>query len=144
MEHEETDDQLVHANHDAEAHESSPLLLPGSENNANSSSPTPAGSNDPVSIPEDVPSKTRSTAATLSVLLIGVFISNADGTLVMTVYTTISSNFNSFSTAAWLTTSYILASSAFQPIVGKLSDIYGRKGVLLVSYAVFALGCIGT
>jgi len=80
----------------------------------------------------------------LSLLLIGVFISNADGTLVLATYATISSSFNSFGEAAWLTTSYNLALCAVQPIVGKLSDIYGRKGVLLTSYTVFALGSVLT
>lgn len=80
----------------------------------------------------------------LSLLLIGVFISSADGTLVMATYTTISSEFGAFGNAAWLTTSYSLASCAMQPIVGKLSDIYGRKPVLITSYAIFAVGSVLT
>lgn len=38
---------------------------------------------------------------------------------------------------------YILAMSAVQPLYGKLSDIYGRKPVLLVAYAMFAIGNLG-
>jgi MFS family permease len=33
--------------------------------------------------------------------------------------------------------------SAVQPLYGKLSDIYGRKPVLLVAYAMFAIGNLG-
>ncbi len=33
--------------------------------------------------------------------------------------------------------------SAFQPLFGKLSDIFGRKECLLFGYAVFGIGCIG-
>lgn len=62
----------------------------------------------------------------------------------MATYTTISSEFRAFGDAAWLTTSYVLGSCALQPIVGKLSDIYGRKGVLLSSYVVFAVGSVFT
>jgi hypothetical protein len=89
-------------------------------------------------------SEPRSVAFILSLLLIGVFISSADGSLVMATYTTISSDFHAFGDAAWLTTSYVLASCAFQPIVGKVSDIYGRKPVLLCSYAIFAIASVAT
>jgi MFS family permease len=33
--------------------------------------------------------------------------------------------------------------SAVQPLVGKLSDIYGRKGILLLAYTLFAIGNLG-
>lgn len=34
-----------------------------------------------------------------------------------------------------------MANCAAQPVVGKLSDIFGRKNVLLVCYILFAIGC---
>ncbi|XMA11830.1 hypothetical protein WAI453_004621 [Rhynchosporium graminicola] len=76
--------------------------------------------------------------------MIGVFVSNADGSLVLASYETISSDFGALADASWLTTSYSLASCAVQPITGNLSDIYGRKGVLLVSYVLFAIGSVGS
>ncbi|KAH7327133.1 major facilitator superfamily domain-containing protein [Rhexocercosporidium sp. MPI-PUGE-AT-0058] len=85
----------------------------------------------------------RSVFAILALLMIGVFMSNADGSLVMATYGTISSEFGALAAASWLTTSYSLATCAVQPITGKLSDIYGRKGVLLASYALFAVGSVG-
>jgi hypothetical protein len=87
-------------------------------------------------------STSRGVLAIISLLLIGVFISNADGTLVLATYGTISSEFDAFGQGSWLTTSYALATCAVQPIVGKLSDIYGRKGVLLASYGLFAIGSV--
>lgn len=39
--------------------------------------------------------------------------------------------------------SYFLTLTSFQPLYGKLSDIFGRKECLLFSYTVFALGCLG-
>ena len=86
----------------------------------------------------------KSPLSILSLLLIAVFISNADGSLMMATYVTISSEFDAFGAAAWLTTSYTLAMCAMQPLAGKLSDIYGRKAVLLSSYVVFTLGLSAT
>jgi len=37
---------------------------------------------------------------------------------------------------------YLLTTTSFQPLYGKLSDIYGRKACLLFAYSVFGLGCL--
>lgn len=39
--------------------------------------------------------------------------------------------------------SYLLTLTSFQPLYGKLCDIFGRKACLLFSYAVFGIGCLG-
>lgn len=39
--------------------------------------------------------------------------------------------------------SYLLTTTSFQPLYGKLSDIFGRKQALLFSYAIFGIGCLG-
>ena len=67
---------------------------------------------------------TLSTISTIGVLLIGVFISNADTFLILVNYNTIASEFNSLSEGSWIITSYALAGSAAQPIV---STIRSRK-----------------
>ncbi|CAG8048461.1 unnamed protein product [Penicillium olsonii] len=81
-------------------------------------------------------------ATIIAVLLLGEFISNADGTLVIAAAGRISSEFNRLRDASWLSTGYTLGLCAAQPMYGKLSDIYGRKRLLLLSYFLFALGCI--
>ncbi|KAJ6142514.1 hypothetical protein N7471_001967 [Penicillium samsonianum] len=78
----------------------------------------------------------------IAVLLLGEFISNADATLVMAAAGRISSEFNRLRDASWLSTGYTLGLCAAQPMYGKLSDIYGRKPMLLLSYLLFAVGCI--
>ncbi|KAF2451016.1 MFS general substrate transporter [Karstenula rhodostoma CBS 690.94] len=75
------------------------------------------------------------------VLLIGVFISNADGSILLAVHPTIASEFDALHDSSWLLTSFGLAAAAMQPIYGKMSDIYGRKPLLLVAYVLFAAGC---
>ena len=37
----------------------------------------------------------------------------------------------------------MLAMVAVQPLVGKLSDIYGRKPILLLAYTLFTIGNLG-
>ncbi len=100
----------------------------------------------------------RAIAAVISVLLVGnsslpmvskmahvsapgVFIANADGSLVTTTYGVISSEFGAFGGASWLSTGYMLSVCAIQPLTGKLSDIFGRKEVILTSYVLFGIGC---
>ncbi|KOS42171.1 hypothetical protein ACN38_g6935 [Penicillium nordicum] len=78
----------------------------------------------------------------IAVLLLGEFISNADATLVMAAAGRISSEFNRLRDASWLSTGYTLGLCAAQPMYGKLSDISGRKPMLLISYLLFAVGCI--
>ncbi|KAI2670631.1 hypothetical protein DTO006G1_9438 [Penicillium roqueforti] len=78
----------------------------------------------------------------IAVLLLGEFVSNADATLVMAAAARISSEFNRLRDASWLSTGYTLGLCAAQPMYGKLSDIYGRKPMLLLSYLLFAVGCI--
>lgn len=83
-----------------------------------------------------------SVATVVSVLLLGEFISNADSTLVMAAAGKISSEFRRLQDANWLSTGYSLGVCAAQPMYGKLSDIYGRKPLLLISYFLLGLGCL--
>ncbi|KAL4875116.1 major facilitator superfamily domain-containing protein [Aspergillus karnatakaensis] len=83
-----------------------------------------------------------SVGSIIAVLLLGEFISNADSTLIMTATARITSEFNQLQGAAWLSTGYTLGVCVFQPMYGKLSDIYGRKALLLVSYFFLAFGCV--
>ncbi|RMX91660.1 hypothetical protein D0868_13862 [Hortaea werneckii] len=81
--------------------------------------------------------------ATLSVLLVGVFISQTDASLVMAVYAKVASEFNDLDSGSWLMSAYILAQCVAQPLYGKLSDLFGRKVLLQLSYILFAVGTAG-
>ncbi|KAK9318805.1 major facilitator superfamily domain-containing protein [Lipomyces orientalis] len=75
-------------------------------------------------------------------LYIGVFLAALDGTVVATLLAHISSEFHEFRSVSWIATAYLIAVAACQPLYGKLSDILGRKTLLLFSNATFAIGCI--
>ena len=72
-----------------------------------------------------------------------VFLSGFDGTITASTYALISSEFNSANSASWLTTSYLITSTAFQPLYGRFSDILGRRTVFFVATLSFMLGCLG-
>lgn len=72
--------------------------------------------------------------------MLGGFISNADTNLVLATHPIIASEFDALDDSSWLINSFALASAATQPLYGKLSDIYGRRSLLVLSYALFGIG----
>lgn len=46
----------------------------------------------------------------------------------------------SYSMSSWILTAYLIPGAVMTPIAGKLSDIDGRKKVLLVIMAIYAVG----
>jgi MFS family permease len=46
----------------------------------------------------------------------------------------------SYSMSSWILTSYLIAGAVMTPIAGKLSDIYGKKKILLTIMVIYAIG----
>jgi MFS family permease len=46
----------------------------------------------------------------------------------------------SYGMSSWILTSYLIAGAVMTPIAGKLSDIYGRKKILLIIMVIYAIG----
>lgn len=76
-------------------------------------------------------------------IMSNVFLYGFDGTITAATYAVISSEFDAANTASWLTTSYLITSTAFQPLYGRVSDIFGRRVCFFISTVTFALGCLG-
>lgn len=74
---------------------------------------------------------------------LGIFLSAADQTIIMASYGQIGSDLKALNLTSWIATSYFLTLTSFQPLYGKLSDIFGRKPCLLFAYAIFGIGCLG-
>lgn len=72
-----------------------------------------------------------------------VFLYGCDSTITASTYAVISSEFDAANTASWLTTAYLVTATAFQPLYGRFSDIFGRRICFFVSTITFALGCLG-
>ncbi len=76
----------------------------------------------------------------LGAVLLSLFLAALDQTIVATALPAIVRDFDGLSLVSWVSTGYLLASTAMVPIYGKLSDLYGRKPVLLWGIVVFLIG----
>mgnify|MGYP000281689803 CR=1 FL=1 len=73
-------------------------------------------------------------------VMIVFLLSALDQTIVSTAMPTIIQQLNGLELYAWVTTSYLLASTVMVPIWGKLGDLYGRKLILIIGIAIFVGG----
>ncbi|KAF2837468.1 putative MFS transporter [Patellaria atrata CBS 101060] len=75
--------------------------------------------------------------AILTALFLSLFVAALDQTIVATAIPTISAQLHSASGYTWIGGAYLLANAAAAPIWAKLSDIWGRKPILLSAVATF-------
>lgn len=75
-------------------------------------------------------------------LMLIMFLGSLDQTIVAPALPTIARDLGQFNAVSWVVTAYLLCSTAITPIVGKLSDLYGRRGVIAASVAVFLVGSV--
>jgi EmrB/QacA subfamily drug resistance transporter len=83
------------------------------------------------------PAERRLTLAALAVVML---LGALDQTVVATAMPRIIEQLQGLSMYAWVTTAYMLTSTVSVPIYGKLSDQYGRKGILILGVMVFLAG----
>ncbi|MFC7393827.1 MDR family MFS transporter [Scopulibacillus cellulosilyticus] len=76
----------------------------------------------------------------LITVLLTMFFSSMDQTVVSTAMPTIIGKLHGFSLYAWTFTAYMMASSVTVPIYGKLSDVFGRKPFYLFGLIMFGIG----
>ncbi|MCC7364319.1 MAG: MFS transporter [Dehalococcoidia bacterium] len=70
-------------------------------------------------------------------LMTSMFMGALDQTIMATATPKILADLGGFSLLSWMFTSYMLASTVVVPLVGKLSDIYGRKFFLMGGIVTF-------
>ncbi|KAL6706835.1 hypothetical protein ACN47E_004978 [Coniothyrium glycines] len=76
-------------------------------------------------------------AAIITALFLALFVSALDATIVATAAPTISRDLHSAAGYTWIGGAYLLANAASGPIWAKLSDIWGRKLIMLLALAIF-------
>lgn len=70
-------------------------------------------------------------------LMLAMFVGALDQTIVATATPSILADLGGFGLLSWMFTSYMLASTVVIPLVGKLSDIYGRRWFVMGGIVVF-------
>jgi EmrB/QacA subfamily drug resistance transporter len=87
---------------------------------------------------------TELTPAQIRVIVIGVmlamFLSALDQTIVATALPPIARDLGDFTLISWVVTAYLVTSTCITPIIGKLSDLHGRRSMLILCLVVFMAG----
>ncbi|KAI9001206.1 vacuolar amino acid permease [Trametes punicea] len=96
--------------------------------------------------PADPPVLNKVSRSDLLWILAGlwsaVFLGALDGTIVATLLSPIGSYFNESNRSSYIGTSYLLSVCCFTPLYGRLSDILGRRGAMLLALSLFGSGTL--
>src|SRR5262245_196542 len=75
-------------------------------------------------------------------LTLGMFLSALNQTIVATALPTIGREFGDFENLSWVIIAYLLSATVVAPLYGKLSDIHGRRAMMLVAIGFFLAGSV--
>src|SRR3954452_24670263 len=73
-------------------------------------------------------------------LMLGGFLSAVNQTIVASALSTIGRDLGDFQNLSWVIIAYLLSSTVVSPLYGKLSDIHGRRAMMLVALGLFVAG----
>lgn len=97
---------------------------------------------DTVSRPAAVYPSPREVQVAFVGLALGMFLPAASGTMVSTALPAILRDLGGLDRLSFVVSSYLLASAVALPVLGKLSDLYGRRLLFELSLGVFAIGSL--
>ena len=75
-------------------------------------------------------------------ILLAMFLSALEQTIVAPALPTIGRALGDVENLSWVVTAYLLANTAATPLFGKLSDIHGRRRMMLIAIVVFLAGSV--
>jgi EmrB/QacA subfamily drug resistance transporter len=75
-------------------------------------------------------------------ILLAMFLGALDQTIIATALPTIGRELADVENLSWVVTAYLLTATAATPLYGKLSDIHGRRAMLLVAIAIFVAASV--
>lgn len=84
----------------------------------------------------------RQKVIVMLAVMSGLFLAALDQTIVGTALPKILSEFNALKELTWVVTAYLLTSTIAVPIAGKLSDLYGRRRLLLIGIVIFIVSSL--
>ncbi|HEX3948231.1 MAG TPA: MDR family MFS transporter [Steroidobacteraceae bacterium] len=75
-------------------------------------------------------------------IMLAMFLGALDQTIVATALPTIGRHFRDLGDLSWVVTAYLLTGTAVTPLYGKLSDIHGRRAMMLTAIGIFMIGSL--
>jgi EmrB/QacA subfamily drug resistance transporter len=75
-------------------------------------------------------------------ILLAMLLGALDQTIVATALPTIGHDLKNVDDLSWVVSAYLLTATAVTPLYGKLSDIYGRRAMLLVAIGIFGISSV--
>ena len=91
-----------------------------------------------VALAEQMPAYThQQILRVVTGIMLCILLASLDQTVVIPAVPAIAGDLNAFGHLSWIVTAYLLTSTAATPIIGKLSDIYGRRALLIPSLLLF-------
>src|ERR1044072_7161762 len=84
----------------------------------------------------------RSKLIIMASVMASLFLVALDQTIISTALGKIVEDFDAFSSLSWVVTAYLITTTITTPIAGKLSDMFGRRLLLLIGVTIFAVGSL--
>ena len=84
----------------------------------------------------------REKAIVMAAIMSALLLVALDQTIISTAVSTITKEFNSFSSIGFIFTAYMLTATVTTPLAGKLSDMYGRRLLLLIGVTIFTVSSL--
>src|SRR5262245_60845414 len=75
-------------------------------------------------------------------LMLGGFLSAVNQTIVASALPSIGRDLGDLQNLSWVIIAYLLSSTVVAPLYGKLSDIHGRRAMMLAALGVFIAGSV--
>lgn len=75
-------------------------------------------------------------------VMASLFLVALDQTIISTALGKIVQDFNAFDSLSWIVTAYLVTTTITVPIAGKLSDLFGRKKMLIIGVVIFGIGSL--